>query len=182
MAYTTPKTWATDEVLTSGDLNTHLRDNVSFLANVPACRINKTTTQSIANATETSITFDAERFDTDNMHSLVTNTERITFNTAGVYVVTFNCEWVDTASAGIRALHIRKNGTTIIASDQESSIEGADATQASATMMTISTIYKFNAADYIEARVFQNAGGAISIGAASSERGLEFAAAWLGLG
>jgi len=32
MPYTTPKTWASGDVLTAADLNTYVRDNVAFLA------------------------------------------------------------------------------------------------------------------------------------------------------
>lgn len=32
MAWTTPKTWATDEVLTAADMNAQLRDNMNYLS------------------------------------------------------------------------------------------------------------------------------------------------------
>ena len=36
MAYTTPKTWAVDELLAATDMNTYVRDNVAALKNPPS--------------------------------------------------------------------------------------------------------------------------------------------------
>ena len=53
----------------------------------PACKVYKSVSTSITSGSP--ITFDLETFDTDTMHSTVTNTDRITINTAGIYIVTF---------------------------------------------------------------------------------------------
>ena len=38
MPWTTPKTWATNEVVTAANMNTHLRDNMAFLGSPPSSR------------------------------------------------------------------------------------------------------------------------------------------------
>lgn len=40
MAWTTPKTWATGDLVTAVDLNTHLRDNLNALKGVPITAAN----------------------------------------------------------------------------------------------------------------------------------------------
>src|SRR5919108_3594221 len=59
----------------------------------PACMVYRTSNLSVANNTLTSVPFNVELYDTDTMHSTLANTERITFTTAGVYVVTFEAVW-----------------------------------------------------------------------------------------
>lgn len=52
---------------------------------VHTCRVYNSVNISIPDATETSVTFDTERHDTSSMHSLVSDTNRITFPATGVY-------------------------------------------------------------------------------------------------
>ncbi len=44
MAWTTPKTWTTGDLVTAVDLNTHLRDNFNALKGVPSIAANFSTT------------------------------------------------------------------------------------------------------------------------------------------
>lgn len=62
--------------------------------------------------------FNQEHYDTDSMHDNEKDSSRITFNTAGVYVVTFNLTWgrID-AAAGDYGAAIRKNTGDYITSD-----------------------------------------------------------------
>lgn len=62
MAWTTPKTWATDEVLTAADLNAQLRDNLNYLSGL---RVYDQTNVYLTAATTTSATF-------ANVHSTLT--------------------------------------------------------------------------------------------------------------
>src|SRR5262245_7924090 len=90
MGYTTPTTHSTGDLITASIWNTDLVDNIKFLANPPACRVyNSDDSNGVVDQTDLAVSFDSERFDTDNMHSTSSNKSRITFNTAGVYVVTF---------------------------------------------------------------------------------------------
>jgi hypothetical protein len=173
MAYTTPKTWATGEVVTAANLNLHLRDNVSFLANPPACRVYNNAAISIPNATETLLTFNSERWDTASMHSTASLTSRITMPVAGLYLLTATFEFQSNAT-GIRYFYFRHNGTLSIGYHSKPSTQGA-------RHFTVSTVYKFAAADWIEMLVFQDSGGALNVIQANNFSP-EFGATWIGIG
>lgn len=79
-----------------------------------SCKVTKSSNQSISTNTDTIITWDQEKYDTDNMHDNSTNNSRITIKTAGKYSLITQSEWANQDS-GIRELTILKNGTTIIA-------------------------------------------------------------------
>jgi hypothetical protein len=61
-----------------------------------SCRVYNSGNQTISNATWTDLTFDSELYDTDTMHDTSSNTNRITFTTAGVYVwmLTVMLPWI----------------------------------------------------------------------------------------
>ncbi len=134
----------------------------------PACRVYKTTATSIANATVTSLTFNAERYDNDGMHSTSSNTGRITINTPGVYLVTFHGTW-GTSGGGRRWCAIQMNGATRI---------GQGDFNPAGDSMSIATAYKFAKGDYIEAQVYQSNGGAINLNA-FGDASPEFSATYL---
>lgn len=179
MAYAAPRTWTPGEYPTAAQLNQDLRDNVSFLANPPACRVRRTTAQAINNNTETALTFDAERYDTDGMHSTSSNTSRITFNTAGLYTVGATLELAAATDYSRWYVTIKLNATTYLALWQDQD----PGTASGGRNTTISTTYKFAAADYVELYVLQQNGAAaarnINSTAAFSP---EFFATWSGLG
>jgi hypothetical protein len=97
------------------------------------------TTGTSFTTTYTSINFDAEDFDTDSMHSTSSNSSRITFNTAGKYIVGSSIVTQGNISMGIRLL---LNGTTNIAEHRAGN--GND------DCRSVSTYYDFAANDYIE--------------------------------
>lgn len=173
MAYVTPRTWVAGAVLTAAQLNQDIRDNVTFLANPPACRVYHNAAQSIANAAETPVAFNSERFDTDSMHDTATNNTRITFNTAGIYVVTFSGQWASDVD-GIRQATIKLNGATHLAFDVRPALSGTYG-------FHVSTVYKFAAASYVEATVFHVAGAALNLNS-GADYTPEFSAVWVGLG
>ena len=120
------------------------------LPTVPSCRVYNSAALAQASGTsDVALTFDSERFDTDTMHSTVTNTGRITFTTAGKYYVVLNIQWEANAT-GQRAIGIRLNGTTTIASFR------TPANTADTLNFHVSTLYDFAATDYVEAVVWQN--------------------------
>src|SRR4051812_49348432 len=96
--YTTPPTATAGQPLSASDWNTKVRDSMEFLHNPPACRARKTTAQSLNTATLTTVLFDAERFDTDAIHDNVTNTSRLTCQTAGIYVITADLSFASNAT------------------------------------------------------------------------------------
>lgn len=180
MAYTTPATWVAGAVLTAAQLNTQLRDNVSFLANPPACRVYHNAAQTLVNNTPLTVAFNSERYDTNTMHDTSTNNSRITFNTAGLYVVTFNCVMDADNDLNWAYSQIVKNAAlTPIAQ----ATLGAMTDAGLSPSLHVSTIYKFAAADYIQVTVAQKNTSANSKNLGSlADYSPEFAATWIGLG
>ena len=157
MAYTTPKTWAVGEVVTASNMNTNVRDNVAWLHGPPTCRAYNSANISINNDTLTALTFNSERWDTDDIHSVLSNTGRLTCKTAGVYTIYGTVRFA-TNDVGQRAVQVRLNGTTFIGGDTR-----VDATSAGGTRLTAFIEYKLAATDYVELVVYQNSGGALNV-------------------
>ena len=171
MAWTTPATVVADSTeLTASLWNQQVRDNTSFLYSPASCALDHTGNQTISNGTWTSVTFTApDLFDTDNMHSTSSNTSRITINTAGIYLLTANIEWTSQAT-GFRASRIYVDGSTIISSDQRTTVSG------DSTISALSGIYRFTAGQYVELQGYQNTGAPLNIISGQTN----FAASWLG--
>ena len=178
MAFSMPRTWTTGELVTAAHLNQDVRDNMLFLANPPACRVYHNTTQVMADATETVVAFNSERYDTDSMHSTVTNNSRITFTTGGLYLLTFNGVLAALTTYSLVYTFFRLNGTTSLG------YAGFTPTAFSASPNLVNTtVYKFAAADYVQVLIYQdntaNVGVNLNSGANYSP---EFSATWIGLG
>lgn len=138
----------------------------------PACRVTNSTGQSVTNNTLTDLTFDTETYDTDTMHSTSSNTNRITINTAGLYVV-HGALLFDT-DTDITELLVRflVNGATDIGQERRAgAITGFNA-------FNISAVYKFAAADYVTLNVRH----VNSSAGANSVTLQKFSATWIGTG
>lgn len=125
------------------------------LTDPPSVRAFHSANQSISNATTTTVSLNLEQYDTDTMHDLAVNNSRVTFTTAGKYIVTFNGVW-NKNTTGDRMAQIRKNGTDILAFESKRT-GGADLLVGHCLVVQDS----FAATDYIEARVHQTSGGAL---------------------
>lgn len=145
----------------------------------PSCRLTQSGNISLADAAFTLITWNGETFDTDNMHDLAVNTGRITVNTAGVYMVTFQFRHIADATEAWSEGRIKLNGTTYLASAAPN-LAGA-AFQASGN---VTTPYKASVGDYFEAVVFHDntANVAVNFLGADANGPSSFAAIWVGLG
>lgn len=132
---------------------------VAKLAGVPCARVYRSSDQSISNSSNTVITFNSERYDTESIHSTSSNTGRLTAQTAGVYCISVTVSW-EGALNGYRSLSIRINGSTTVAATLRNTtsggiVEGAD--------QTVTTDYYLGVGDYAEAVVFQNSGGSLKV-------------------
>lgn len=78
----------------------------------PVFRARRDAVQSIGTASETTIQWNAEDFDTHNGHDLVTNPTRYVIQKAGYYQVSGGCGWSSNAT-GRRGVFWRKNGSTL---------------------------------------------------------------------
>lgn len=121
-----------------------------------AARVYHTAAQSIPNITTTTLAFNSERYDTDAMHDVVTNNSRLTCKAAGKHIIIANIGWAGNA-AGIRYLFIYLNGATYIA------LVGDTEVSANAEFQVVSTLYNLALNDYVEAKVYQDSGGALNV-------------------
>lgn len=118
---------------------------------VQACRVTRTTAQSLPDASTATVNFDDEAFDTDGMHDVATNNSRITINEAGIYIVGFNGDLTAGTDYTRIVVTLVINGTTGIARSHHNS------TTSSVTQVVgVNTVYQFQAGDYVEVQIFQD--------------------------
>lgn len=178
MAYSPPATVVTATTITSAWGNS-VKTAADYLANPPSTRVNHNTTQSITDSTLTKLAFNAERHKTvAGMHNTVTNNSRITITDAGLYVVGFTAGFAAAADYVRVYGDLFLNNTTIIDADDK-----ATPAVSHGPLVRVTTMYKFAAADYIEARVYQdNTANAARNAVNTGNYTPEFWATWIGLG
>lgn len=138
MAWTSPTTRSSSDLITASIWNTDLVDNLIHLHDaLPSAGVYHNTTQSLTASTDNVVVFNTERWDTDTLHSTVSNTGRMTIATAGIYLFTFTGEWA-TAPATCE-IEFRLNGTTKIAWAQFST-----------KRVALTTVYQMAVSDYME--------------------------------
>jgi len=141
--------------------NSAQADGVEWAApSAPAfvgCALTKTASQSTANNTLTTMTWDSETFDTDGFHDNVTNNSRITIPTGkgGKYLFTAIINWNNSAS-GYREARFTRNGTA-------QSYANIAATPTGEAGTVITTILNCSVGDYVDIRVEQSSGGSLDV-------------------
>jgi len=131
-----------------------------------AVKANRTTAQSINNATITLVAFNAaDEFDTDSLHDTVTNNSRLTAAITGKYVIS-SFLLFDLSSippVGDRGFFILKNAAGTY--DATKIITGTSAPEGTALLpeASIATIALLTAGDHVEIFAFQSSGGALDI-------------------
>ena len=158
-----------------------LYDSRGGLFNPPACRVYHNANQALASATDVVLAFNQERYDTDSMHDTVTNNSRITFNTAGLYLVVLNLAIDDLNDYNFFAGRIGLNvGGTILAGQV---VSGNSTSWLYQPWFTVTTVYKFAVGDYIQAVVQQRNNAAATKNLLTAGNwSPEFSATWLGVG
>ena len=163
--YTSVSSVSAGDAVTSAAHNI-IATNVNNLIVPPACWVYRTDVDTANNATWFRPAFNAEAYDTDLMHDNSTNSQRITFNTAGLYVVTAACFFNNASTAGGRYLIISKNATNADPSSATSGVVVASSfNQAQASLrVNLSAVHRFAVNDYITTHIYQDHGGAMVIG------------------
>jgi len=121
-----------------------------------ACRLTKATTQTIATATDTAISFgasDTEDFDAEGWHDPSTNNSRITVDEAGLYLITGFILWTGD-NTGIRTAYIYKNGSQLTVARQIVNGVGSAADSVQTQLIEV-----LASSDYIELYGRQTSGG-----------------------
>ena len=142
-----------------------------YPAVTPSARAYNNAAISINHNTNTALTFNSERWDTDSIHSTSTNPSRLTATTAGIYHIYGHIVW-GSNSTGDRKIDIRVNGSTFIASIRY-------AASGNNNWMSISTEYSLAATDYVELVVYQTSGGSLNV-EANANYSPEFGMTYLG--
>lgn len=132
-----------------------------------SCCVTRSTPQSIPNGTLTAVQWDAEEWDTDNIHSTTENITRLTCRTAGRYLVWYQVVFGDNTTGG-RLAHVRMNG-----SEQQYIAQYAlEKDPYGRWRMLATTVINLTAGDYIELVVYQASGAALNIGVPGTRFGM----------
>jgi hypothetical protein len=134
---------------------TGVRTNDEFFIDPPACNVFNSVPVSVANDTNTLLNANSERFDNDAMHSTVSQTSRITCQTAGRYELTAAITFA-VAAAGVRSIAFLINGTTRSLRHRSGSGTSGEAVVFGTDMKTTLAV-----GDYVECEVRHTSGGAL---------------------
>jgi hypothetical protein len=159
MAWTTPKTWTTGEVLTSSDMNTYVRDNLSHLNQFGGALVARSTNLNVADSTNTTVTWGTTPTGTYQQGGTwwsSGNPSRLTVPAA------FNERWVrvgaqiswDSNATGRRRIDLRLGGTDWIR-DEGSAADG----NFQFSHRVLSEPWRVFTGNYFEVQVFQTSGG-----------------------
>lgn len=176
MAWTNPETFTAGQTLTAASMNA-ISGNLTALnegrpsAVTPMVRCRYSSGTTLNNGNLITIGWNgADDFDTDSMHDPATNNDRITINTAGVYLVVFNLYATAPFSNTVEQV-IQLDGTTRVA---DSFI---DAGAGLSHGFSQSQILSLTAGQYVKAQVFHTTGANRS---PATTPPCSFSATWLG--
>jgi hypothetical protein len=102
---------------TDNEIDVTIASTGGSTAAFSGCRVYRNTDQIITHTLETAILYNAEDYDTDNYHDLVTNPGRLTVDETRYYLIGCNVFWKSNGiggGGGTIITSFRKNGTTII--------------------------------------------------------------------
>lgn len=135
------------------DLNTA----VNALEAPIGAKVRATAAQSINNSALQVLYFDDELWDTDGIHDNVTNSDRLTCMTAGIYIVTASVGF-DTDGTGRRMIEIYHQGRPgYLATQHTPAIAGVY------THLNASMICEMAVGDWVRVMVYQDSGGLLDV-------------------
>jgi len=125
-------------------------------------RVTNSSAQSTTNATEKTLNWDTETFDTDAFHSTSTNTNRFTIPSgkAGYYRYSSILNWTDANGTGRRLGVFRVNGSVV---------KDFEYTPGSSNTLALfgSNISYLAVGDYVDIYAYQTSGSSLNIGTSS---------------
>jgi hypothetical protein len=133
--------------------------NATYVNSRATVKAYHNTTQSIPNNVDTAINLNSEYWDTDTMHDLVTNNGRITFKTAGFYIITYTGSYPNNVN-NARELWLAGtiNGNSSYSSPRvDASVSGRDAG------LSLTLILKVNVNDFLQAKTWQACSSALDL-------------------
>lgn len=150
---------ATGAAANAAVINSPLEELDAAIPGDIGARVYNSANITIPTATQTALTFNSERYDTNGIHSTVTFTGRLTAQIAGRYLIIGSVSWA--SGTATRQASIRLNGTTSIAFNTNYIASALTLVQ------PVATIYVLGMGDYVELMVFQNTGGNLDIQSAA---------------
>ncbi len=138
------------------------------VAGTNAVRVSKSADQSLTNATWTALTWNTETapsFDTNNLHSTVSDTTRLTAVETGLYLLVGTATFA-AGTTGARMAKFVVNGVTDL---QFLAGWGSTVTPVGITAIALTLLA---ATDYVELQAIQISGGALAVSAGGSACGM----------
>jgi hypothetical protein len=149
---------STDELLIN-DGGTIKRLDLKHIQNTPAFHVEKSSAQTISNATDTKVTFDTELYDSDGTFG----SDKFTPGVAGKYVLFFNVQLTNAGDGKYNQVYLYKNGSQLNSIPIALNSNGADATQDVYAGFYYTVISDDD--DYFECYVRHNHGSNLDTGA-----------------
>jgi hypothetical protein len=147
-------------------------------AGMPYCLVRNDAATSIANATETVLSWNTDVQDPDTSHDPSSNPSRITPGVAGQYVCFCSGSWASNAT-GVRTLYFRRNGS---GSDRAWGhiINPTDGDSTIFSNFSGETLTSNGSSDYFEVVVAQSSGGSLDFATDSNAQSPFFGVIWVG--
>lgn len=117
------------------------------------------TSQSVPNNSPTALTWNANNYDTNGLHSTTANTSRVTIKTAGKYRISVFVQWLQNTT-GLRSMTLYKNG---VGSATISGATANAAASASPMFLLIAADISLVVGDYLEVYGLQTSGGPLAV-------------------
>lgn len=158
MPWVAPEDFSVGQVLTAASMD-DISNNLIYLKDrSPAARWHRTSNQSIANDTVTTVIFPTAQHEhnPDGDWTMDTATGILTINTTGRYQLQAGVAW-QADTTGHRVTKILVNGTKEIVSEYGNPPSGVGFSA------SLATIWQATAADTVRVDVSQNSGGSLSL-------------------
>ena len=123
--------------------------------NFKGARVYNSADQSLTGDTDNKISYNSEIFDTDNIHSISTNTDRLTATTPGYYSI--HCAFrigASTSTSESYCADIRYNGVTIINEHCQSGVPNSYP-----VVFSSESLYYLNSGDFVNTTVYPSPSG-----------------------
>lgn len=161
MAWTTPPTWSSGQVVTAAQLNNYITDNTNFLNEPDRAMAYRSSNQSISDSTWTQMTLGSEQFDTNGMHGASSN--YLVAQSDGIYLAIGQVRFVYDASGSRKAM-MRKNSGGGAGGGTAWGLNAVDPspTPTETTFQVVSLI-PLGTNDTVDLWVWQDSGGAVNL-------------------
>jgi len=129
---------------------------------ISTCQVSISSAQEIATGAPADVTFDTDDYDPDDLHSTVSNTDRITIVVPGVYIITGNTTW-EAHDTGTRRIQITVGASAI--AGQEGDAGGATITHD----QSVAVQKRLAADDIVRLSAYQTSGGGLDLNTCTLE-------------